>query len=123
GQVMHGMETTLGVTLDLMILHAKAVMRGSKRAAVVVDMAFRTEQESPAVAFRNAARVMQETGATAIKLEGGERMAETIQYLTQRGIPVMGHIGLTPQMVHVKGGFRTTGRTQAEWPEILADAH
>ena len=74
------------------------------------------------VAFRNAARVLQETGATAVKLEGGTRMADTIQYLTQRGIPVMGHIGLTPQMVHVKGGFRTTGREESEWPALLADA-
>ena len=94
----------------MMITHAKAVMRGSSRALVTVDMPFGSYEESPAVAFRNAARVIQETGATAVKLEGGERMAETIHYLSQRGIPVMGHIGLTPQMVHVKGGFRTTGR-------------
>ena len=109
GMVMHGLETTLGVTLDMMITHAKAVMRGSKRALVVVDMPFGSYEESPAVAFRNAARVIQETGATAVKLEGGTRMAETIHYLTQRGIPVMGHIGLTPQMVHVKGGFQHHG--------------
>src|SRR5471030_522074 len=123
GMVMHGLENTLGVTLEMMITHAKAVMRGSKRALVAVDMPFCSYEESPGVAFRNAARVLQETGATAVKLEGGTRMAETIQYLTQRGIPVMGHIGLTPQMVHVKGGFHTTGRTQAEWPALLADAH
>jgi 3-methyl-2-oxobutanoate hydroxymethyltransferase len=123
GMVMHGLETTLGVTLDMMITHAKAVMRGSKRALVTVDMPFGSYEESPAVAFRNAARIIQETGATALKLEGGTRMAETIQYLTQRGIPVMGHIGLTPQMVHVKGGFRTVGRSQNEWPALLADAH
>ena len=122
GMVMHGLETTVGVTLDMMITHAKAVMRGSKRALVVVDLPFGTYEESPAVAFRNAARVLQETGATAVKLEGGARMAETIQYLTQRGIPVMAHIGLTPQMVHVKGGFRTVGRTEEEWPALLADA-
>ena len=122
GQVMHGMETTLGVTLDLMILHAKAVMRGSKRALVTVDMPFGTYEESPSIAFRNAARVMQETGATAIKLEGGERMAETIHYLSQRGIPVMGHIGLTPQMVHVMGGFKTQGRSEDQWPQLEADA-
>ena len=112
GMVMHGLENTLGVTLDMMITHAKAVMRGSKRALVVVDMPFGTYEESPAIAFRNAARIIQETGATAVKLEGGTRMAETIHYLTERGIPVMGHIGLTPQMVNVKGGFRTTGRTR-----------
>src|ERR1700755_63066 len=123
GMVMHGLETTLGVTLDMMITHAKAVMRGSKRALVTVDMPFGSYEESPAIAFRNAARVIQETGATAVKLEGGTRMAETIHYLTQRGIPVMGHIGLTPQMTNVKGGFRTTGRTPEEWPALIADAH
>ena len=122
GMVMHGLETTLGVTLDMMITHAKAVMRGSRRALVTVDMPFGSYEESPAIAFRNAARILQETGATAVKLEGGARMAETIQYLTQRGIPVMGHIGLTPQMVHVKGGFRTVGRSEDEWPALLADA-
>jgi 3-methyl-2-oxobutanoate hydroxymethyltransferase len=111
GMVMHGLETTVGVTLDMMITHAKAVMRGSKRALVVVDLPFGSYEESPSVAFRNAARVLQETGATAVKLEGGARMAETIQYLTQRGIPVMAHIGLTPQMVHVKGG---SGRRQGD---------
>ena len=123
GMVMHGLETTVGVTLDMMITHAKAVMRGSRRALVTVDMPFGSYEESPAGAFRNAARVMQETGATAVKLEGGARMAETIAYLTQRGIPVMGHIGLTPQMVHVKGGFRTVGREENEWPALIADAH
>ena len=123
GMVMHGLENTVGVTLDMMITHAKAVMRGSKRALVTVDMPFGSYEESPAVAFRNAARIMQETGATAVKLEGGVRMAETIAYLTQRGIPVMGHIGLTPQMVHVKGGFRTVGREENEWPALIADAH
>jgi 3-methyl-2-oxobutanoate hydroxymethyltransferase len=122
GMVMHGMETTLGVTLDMMILHGRAVMRGSKRALIVVDMPFGSYEESPQVAFRNAARVIQETGCTAVKLEGGTRMAETIRYLTQRGIPVMGHIGLTPQMIQVFGGFKTQGRTQAEWPAIKTDA-
>jgi 3-methyl-2-oxobutanoate hydroxymethyltransferase len=122
GMVMHGLENTLGVTLDMMITHGKAVMRGSNRALVVVDMPFGSYEESPAIAFRNAARIIQETGATAIKLEGGTRMAQTIHYLSERGIPVMAHIGLTPQMVNVKGGFRTTGRTEAEWPALLADA-
>jgi 3-methyl-2-oxobutanoate hydroxymethyltransferase len=122
GMVMHGLETTLGVTLDMMITHAKAVMRGSSRALVVVDMPFGSYEESPQVAFRNAARIIQETGATAVKLEGGARMADTIHYLSQRGIPVMGHIGLTPQSVNVMGGFRTTGRTPEEWPAIQADA-
>src|SRR3984957_18074806 len=122
GMVMHGLENTLGVTLEMMITHGKAVMRGARRALVVVDMPFGTYEESPAVAFRNAARIIQETGATAVKLEGGARMAETIHYLTERGVPVMGHIGLTPQMVNVKGGFRTTGRTPEEWPALEADA-
>jgi 3-methyl-2-oxobutanoate hydroxymethyltransferase len=122
GMVMHGLETTLGVTLDMMITHAKAVMRGSERALVTVDMPFGSYEESPSVAFRNAARILQETGATAVKVEGGIRMAETIHYLTQRGIPVMGHIGLTPQSVHVMGGFKTVGRDEADWPAILADA-
>jgi 3-methyl-2-oxobutanoate hydroxymethyltransferase len=122
GMVMHGLETTLGVTLEMMITHARAVMRGSSRALVTVDMPFGSYEESPQVAFRNAARVIQETGATAIKLEGGTRMAETIRYLTERGIPVMGHIGLTPQSVNVMGGFKTTGRTEAEWPALIADA-
>jgi 3-methyl-2-oxobutanoate hydroxymethyltransferase len=122
GMVMHGMETTLGVSLDLMILHAQAVMRGSQRALVVVDMPFGSYEESPEIAFRNAARAMKETGCTAVKLEGGARTAPTIHYLTQRGIPVMAHIGLTPQMVQVMGGFRTQGRDTAEWPAIEADA-
>jgi 3-methyl-2-oxobutanoate hydroxymethyltransferase len=122
GMVMHGLDNTLGVTLDMMILHGKAVMRGSKHALIVVDMPFGSYEESPQVAFRNAARVIQETGCSAIKLEGGARMADTIHYLSQRGIPVMGHIGLTPQMIQVFGGFKTQGRTMAEWPAIEADA-
>jgi len=122
GMVIHGMENTLGVTLEMMILHTQAVMRGSKRALVVLDMPFGSYEESPQVAFRNAARAIQETGCQAIKLEGGARMAETIHYLTQRGIPVMAHIGLTPQRIQVFGGFKTQGRTMAEWPAIEADA-
>jgi len=122
GMVIHGMETTLGVTLDLMILHAKAVMRSAKRALVVVDMPFGSYEESPEVAFRNAARVMQETGCSAVKLEGGTRMSQTIRHLTERGIPVIGHVGMTPQMVQIFGGFKTQGRTMEEWPAIEADA-
>ncbi len=122
GMVMHGMETTLGVPLELMILHAQAVMRGAKHALVVVDMPFGTYEESPEIAFRNAARVMKETGCSAVKLEGGARMAPTIRYLTLRGIPVMAHIGLTPQMIQVLGGFKTQGRKAEEWPAIEADA-
>jgi 3-methyl-2-oxobutanoate hydroxymethyltransferase len=122
GMVIHGMENTIGVTLEMMILHGQAVMRGAQRALVVVDMPFGSYEESPQVAFRNAARVMQETGCQAVKLEGGQRMAETIHYLTQRGIPAMGHIGLTPQRIQIFGGFKTQGRTEAEWPAIEADA-
>ncbi|MBI4724531.1 MAG: 3-methyl-2-oxobutanoate hydroxymethyltransferase [Rhodomicrobium sp.] len=122
GMVMHGHETTIPVPLDLMIMHGAAAVRGSKRALVVVDMPFGSYEESPPVAFRNAARVMKETGCGAIKLEGGLRMAETINYLTVRGIPVMAHIGLTPQSVNVMGGFKTQGRHHEEWAAIEADA-
>jgi 3-methyl-2-oxobutanoate hydroxymethyltransferase len=122
GMVMHGMETTLGVTLEMMILHGQAVMRGSRHALIVVDMPFGSYEESPNIAFRNAARVIQETGCGAVKLEGGARMAETVRYLSTRGIPVMSHIGLTPQMIQIFGGFKTQGRTEAEWPAIEADA-
>jgi 3-methyl-2-oxobutanoate hydroxymethyltransferase len=122
GMVIHGMETTLGVTLEMMILHGQAVLRGAKRALVVVDMPFGTYEESPEIAFRNASRVMKETGCQAVKLEGGSRMAETIHYLTKRGIPVVGHIGMTPQSVQVFGGFKTQGRSESDWPAIEADA-
>ncbi|HXS42282.1 MAG TPA: 3-methyl-2-oxobutanoate hydroxymethyltransferase [Stellaceae bacterium] len=122
GNVMHGLETTVPVTLEMMILAGQAVMRGSKHAMIVVDMPFGSYEESPQIAFRNAARVMKETGCGAVKMEGGSRTAETVHYLTQRGIPVMSHIGLTPQSVNTFGGFKTQGRTQAEWPALEADA-
>jgi 3-methyl-2-oxobutanoate hydroxymethyltransferase len=122
GMVMHGYETTVPVPLDLMIMHGQAVVRGCSRALVVVDMPFGSYEESPQVAFRNAARVMKETGCGAVKLEGGARMGETIRYLTERGIPVMAHIGLTPQSVNVMGGFKTQGRERAQWASIEADA-
>lgn len=122
GMVMHGMETTLGVPIDLMIMHGKAVVRGTQRALIVVDMPFGTYEESPEVAFRNAARILKETGCGAIKLEGGARMADTITFLVQRGIPVMGHIGLTPQSSHVMGGFKTQGREEDSWALHEADA-
>jgi 3-methyl-2-oxobutanoate hydroxymethyltransferase len=122
GNVMHGLETTIPVTLDMMITAGKAVMRGSKHALVVVDMPFGSYEESPQIAFRNAVQVMKETGCQAVKMEGGARLAETVNYLSQRGIPVMSHIGLTPQMFNVFGGFKTQGRTEAEWPAIEADA-
>ena len=122
GMVVYGMETTLGVTLEMMIAHGKAVVSASQSAMVVVDMPFGSYQESPAQAFRNAARIMAETGAQAVKLEGGIIMAPTIAFLVERGIPVMGHVGLMPQSVNGLGGFRAQGKTQAEMEQILADA-
>ena len=122
GMVMHGYESTVPVPLDLMIMHGRAVMRGARKALVVVDMPFGTYEESPAVAFRNAAHVMKETDCGAIKLEGGRRMAETIRFLTERGVPVMAHIGLTPQSIHVLGGYKTQGRTKDSWVLIEEDA-
>jgi 3-methyl-2-oxobutanoate hydroxymethyltransferase len=122
GMVMHGFESTVPVPLELMVMHAKAVVRGSARALVVVDMPFGTYEESPGVAFRNAARIMKETDCGAVKLEGGTRMAETIDFLVQRGIPVMAHIGLTPQSINVLGGFKTQGRTRDQWAAIEEDA-
>ena len=122
GMVMYGMETTLGVTLDMMIAHGAAVVRGTERALVVVDMPFGSYEESPEVAFRNAVRVIKETGCTAVKMEGGARLAPTIRYLVDRGIPVMAHIGLTPQSVQVMGGFKAQGRDESEWAAIEADA-
>ncbi|HXF54659.1 MAG TPA: 3-methyl-2-oxobutanoate hydroxymethyltransferase [Hyphomicrobiaceae bacterium] len=122
GMVMHGYETTVPVPLELMIMHGRAVVRGAKRALVVVDMPFGSYEESPSVAFRNAARVMKETDCGAIKLEGGRRMAETIRYLVERGIPVMAHIGLTPQSINVLGGFKAQGRSQDQWAAIEEDA-
>jgi 3-methyl-2-oxobutanoate hydroxymethyltransferase len=122
GMVMHGFESTLPVPLDLMIMHGRAVMRGAKRSLVVVDMPFGSYEQSPAHAFRNAARVIKETQCGAIKLEGGRRMGETIRFLTERGIPVMAHIGLTPQSINVLGGFKTQGRTRDRWAAIEEDA-
>jgi 3-methyl-2-oxobutanoate hydroxymethyltransferase len=121
GMVMHGFESTLPVPLDLMIMHGRAVMRGAKRALVVVDMPFGSYEESPSHAFRNAAKVIKETQCGAIKLEGGRRMGETIRFLTERGIPVMAHIGLTPQSINVLGGFKTQGRTREQWAAIEED--
>ncbi len=122
GMVMHGMETTVGVPLDLMIMHGKAVVRGTKRALIVVDMPFGTYEESPNMAFRNAAKILKETGCGAVKLEGGARMAETIHFLVERGIPVMAHTGLTPQSSHVMGGFKTQGRDEDTWAAHENDA-
>jgi 3-methyl-2-oxobutanoate hydroxymethyltransferase len=122
GMVMHGLETTVPVTLDMMILQGLAVMRGSKRALVVVDMPFGSYEASKEQAFLNAARVMKETGCGAIKVEGGRRTAETIAFLVERGVPVMGHVGLTPQSINTIGSFRAQGRDEADWPPIEEDA-
>ena len=122
GMVMHGMESTIGVSLELMIMHGKAVVRGTKRALVVVDMPFGSYEESPEQAFRNAAKIMMDTQCQAVKLEGGARMAETIRFLTERGIPVMGHVGLTPQATNAMGGFKTQGRDEDSWQMHIDDA-
>ncbi|MEA2935431.1 MAG: 3-methyl-2-oxobutanoate hydroxymethyltransferase [Variibacter sp.] len=122
GMVMHGLESTVPVTLDMMILQGLAVMRGSRRALVVVDMPFGSYEASREQAFASAVRVMKETGCGAIKLEGGVRMAETIRFLVERGVPVMAHVGLTPQSINVLGSFRAQGRSEAEWGPIEEDA-
>lgn len=122
GMVLYGLEDTLGVTLDMMIAHGKAVMRGADKACVIVDMPFGSYQESPAAAFRNAARVMKEVGCAGVKLEGGMEMAATIDFLTKRGIPVLAHVGLLPQSVNTAGGFRSHGKDEDEAARILADA-
>jgi 3-methyl-2-oxobutanoate hydroxymethyltransferase len=122
GMVMHGLETTVPVTLDMMILQGHAVMRGSKRALVIVDLPFGSYEASKEQAFASAARVLKETGCGAIKLEGGRRMAETIAFLVERGVPVMGHVGLTPQSINTIGAFRAQGRDRADWAPIEADA-
>ncbi len=121
GMVLHGMPSTLGVTMEMMILHGKSVVRGLSRAMPVIDMPFGSYEESPQQAFRNASRLMSETGAPAVKLEGGQHMAETIAFLTARGVPVMAHIGLTPQAVNTLGGYKVVGR-DAEATRVMADA-
>ena len=122
GMTVYGMDSTLTVTLDMMIAHGRAVVRASSRACVIVDMPFASYQASPADAYRAAARVMADTGCAGVKLEGGVEMAETIAFLIARGIPVVGHVGLTPQSVNRFGGYRAQGRTVAEAKKITADA-
>src|SRR5262250_952913 len=122
GMVMHGLETTVPVTLDMMILQGHAVMRGSKRALVVVDMPFGSYEQSKEQAFASCARVLKETHCGAIKLEGGRRMAETVAFLVERGVPVMGHVGLTPQAINALGSFRAQGREEKDWGPIEEDA-
>lgn len=122
GMVVHGLSSTVGVTLDMMILHGRAVMRGSSKAMVVVDLPFGSYEESHEVAWRSASRVMMETGCQAVKVESGEGIADTIAFLVERGIPVMGHVGLRPQAMNVDGGFRAKGRTKAERERVVREA-
>ncbi|NBO18928.1 MAG: 3-methyl-2-oxobutanoate hydroxymethyltransferase [Proteobacteria bacterium] len=122
GMVVYGMDSTLGVTLDMMVAHGKAVAGASKQPLVVVDMPFASYQASKEDAFRSAARIMAETGAQAVKLEGGREMAETVRFLTERGIPVMGHVGLMPQYFNALGGYRYQGRSASEAQIIEKDA-
>jgi 3-methyl-2-oxobutanoate hydroxymethyltransferase len=122
GMVVHGLDNTVGVTLEMMILHGQAVMRGSRRAMVVIDLPFGAYEGGPQIAYANAVRVMKETGAQAVKLESGPAVAETISFLSRRGVPVMGHVGLRPQSVLVSGGFKARGRSNAEHDEVMAEA-
>ena len=119
---IYGMPSTVGVTQDMMIAHGRAVARAASHACVVVDLPFGSYEGSPSQAFSTAARIMAETGCAAVKLEGGAVMAETVQFLTSRGVPVMGHIGLTPQAVNALGGYAVRGRSEAEAAAIIADA-
>jgi 3-methyl-2-oxobutanoate hydroxymethyltransferase len=122
GMVLHGLPNTVGVTLEMMILHGQAVMRGSRRAMVVVDMPFGSYEGEPPAAYDNAVRIMKETGAQGVKVESGPAVPDTIAYLVRRGVPVMGHVGLRPQSVLVDGPFRAKGRTTVERTRVLEEA-
>ena len=122
GMVIYGMTSTIGVTLDMMIAHGAAVMRATKRACVVIDLPFGSFEVSPERAFESAARVVAQTGCSAVKIEGGVAMADTVRFLTERGVPVMGHVGLKPQSVHAVGGYPVMGAAEAEAEAIRADA-
>jgi 3-methyl-2-oxobutanoate hydroxymethyltransferase len=122
GQVIYGLPSTVPVTLEMMCAHGAAVVRGSYHSVVIIDMPFGSYEGSPEQAFASAARILKETGAAGVKLEGGQAMAETIAFLTARGIPVMGHVGLTPQAVNALGGYGARGRSAAEADKIIADA-
>jgi len=122
GQVVYGLPSTVPVTLDMMAAHGAAVVRGSYHSVVVIDMPFGSYEASPEKAFESAAWILKQTGAAAVKMEGGEAMAPTIRFLTERGIPVMGHVGLTPQAVNILGGYGARGRDKAEATKIVADA-
>ncbi|MFN3723887.1 MAG: 3-methyl-2-oxobutanoate hydroxymethyltransferase [Paracoccaceae bacterium] len=121
GMVLHGMPSTVGVTMEMMILHGRSVVRGLTKAMAIIDMPFGSYEESPQQAYRNAARLMAETGAPSVKLEGGVHMSDTIAFLTARGVPVMAHIGLTPQSVNTLGGYKVVGR-DGEADKVMADA-
>jgi 3-methyl-2-oxobutanoate hydroxymethyltransferase len=122
GMVVHGLPSTVGVTMEMMILHGQAVMRGASQAFVVVDMPFGSYETNSDQAFLNAARIMQETGCQAVKIESGAYAAAQIKHLVERGIPVMGHVGLRPQAINVDGGFRAKGRTDDEWDRAMNEA-
>ncbi|MEG3617169.1 3-methyl-2-oxobutanoate hydroxymethyltransferase [Magnetovibrio sp. PR-2] len=122
GMVLYGLDSTVGVTMDMMVLHGQAVMRGAKRSCVIVDMPFGSYQESPEVAFRNAARIMKDVGCAGVKIEGGAEMAPTVKFLSERGIPVLGHVGLMPQSVNTMGGFKAQGREDDAAQKIIDDA-
>jgi 3-methyl-2-oxobutanoate hydroxymethyltransferase len=122
GQVIYGLPSSVPVTMDMMVAHGAAVVRGSYHSVVIVDMPFGAYEESPQQAFANASRLLKETGCAGVKLEGGEAMAETVSFLVARGIPVVGHVGLTPQAVNTLGGYNARGRSDAEASKIIADA-
>jgi 3-methyl-2-oxobutanoate hydroxymethyltransferase len=122
GMVLHGLPNTVGVTMEMMILHGQAVMRGSRRAMVVVDMPFGSYEGPPEVAYANAVRLMKETGAQAVKVESGPTVPDTIAYMVQRGVPVMGHVGLRPQAVLLDGAFRAKGRKPCERERVMHEA-
>jgi 3-methyl-2-oxobutanoate hydroxymethyltransferase len=122
GQVIYGLPSTIPVSLDMMCAHGAAVVRGSWHSVVAIDMPFGSYEASPQQAFESASRILKETGAAAVKLEGGEAMAETVAFLSERGIPVVGHVGLTPQAVNALGGYAARGRSDAEAEKIVRDA-
>lgn len=122
GMVVHGLPSTVGVTMEMMILHGQAVMRGSEQAFVVVDMPFGSYETNADQAFLNAARIMQETGCQAVKIESGAYAAHQIRHLVERGVPVMGHVGLRPQAINVVGGFKAQGRTGGERERVMEEA-
>jgi len=122
GMVVHGLPNTVGVTLEMMILHGQAVMRASHKALVAIDMPFGAYEGAPETAYANAVRILKETGAQAVKVESGPTVAETIAYLTRRGVPVMGHVGLRPQAVLTDGAFKAKGRDGADHAGVIAEA-